>query len=540
MITNSEEIKDGIDILDVFEYYFKVERRGSNYFICCPFHTDKTPSLSINNQKGFWKCFSCGRGGDAISMLREYKGLTYSESLEKLAEISGIEVRYSKKEITVIDKLYALHKEIEEGSKISNHPYLDERGIDRETARNFNLGVVTKIKNYPKPLLEKSGLLSNSGYFLFKNCLIFPIKTLRGKTIAFSGRSLDNNQAKYKNSSNSLIYTKSKHLFGLYQAKSYIQKQGFVYLVEGNFDVLRLHQIKIRNVCAVLGTALTSEQINLLKKLTKKVCIIYDGDLAGVKATIKAGFALISSNIKVLVVPLPFKKDPDEFFKSLCHFKDYVKKHKIDLFSYIFKLNKFKTMDSFQKISFIETILLGISEVTGARKQYLLEEISKLSKLSPEDLSKQVQQNVKNYETKQVQVENKAEHKALSILMLLKTRPDFLKKFDFSIFKDKNIGLVYKKALSSEFDIRLFINETLSDKVVTSIQKYYQNLLTADLEKEYEDMLKEILVGLKKACIKNEISKNKEKLVGSTGNANSIMTALNELSKQLIEVEEMI
>lgn len=326
-----DEIIRQTDIVDLISQYVQLKKVGKNYRALCPFHSERTPSFYVSPDKGIYYCFGCKKGGNAISFLMEYEHLDFPDALKKLAKNAGIEIDTRKnlkyKELYEVNELAAefysliLTKEI--GRRGQN--YLKERRIEMERVREFHLGyapptggLVTFIRQKGIGLdrLNQAGLLSQERE-LFHDRIIFPIFNLSGRIIGFGGRGIDDYaQPKYLNSPETPIFKKGEILYGLFQAKESIRARSSAIIVEGYFDILSLYSQGIKNTCAPLGTALTENQINLISRFAKKVDLLFDSDVSGVKATLRSIGMLINAQIDVYVPLLPEGYDPDKFIKE--------------------------------------------------------------------------------------------------------------------------------------------------------------------------------------------------------------------------------
>ena len=329
-------------IEEVVGQYVSLKRSGSNLFGLCPFHGEKTASFSVSPDKGICYCFGCHKGGGVINFMMEIEGLSYPDAVRSLAKRAGLEVpedeqyqsRYRQQE-----RLWALHKEAARffhaqlyapvGREALNYAF--GRGMSRSILTTFGVGYAPdswdsmvkamRAKGYTDEELKESGLVTvsqkNGNLFdRFRDRLMFPIIDVRGNVIGFGGRIIKNDKdaAKYLNSPETLIFNKRKNLFGLNLAKK--SKQGFLILVEGNIDVVALHQYGFDNAIASLGTSLTDEQATLLSRYTEQIVLIYDGDEAGQRATRRAIPMLEKAGIQVKVLQIRDAKDPDEFLKK--------------------------------------------------------------------------------------------------------------------------------------------------------------------------------------------------------------------------------
>ncbi|HMU98794.1 MAG TPA: DNA primase [Chitinophagales bacterium] len=342
------KIIDTAQALDVVADFVTLKKSGSIYKGNCPFHQERTPSFVVNPNKNIFKCFGCGKGGDAIGFIMEYEKLSYPEALRYLAQKYNIEVEEthtqseeSKEEQSQIESLYiALNfaakfyqqqlTESEDGRNIALS-YCKERGFSNETITTFQIGYSpdsfdafykeAKSNAFNEDILLKAGLIKEKNekrYDFFRDRLMFPIWNVSGKVIAFGGRILKkiDNQPKYINTAETDVYHKSQILYGIFQAKSDIRKNDACFLVEGYTDVISLHQSGIKNVVASSGTALTKEQVFLIKRFTENIIILYDGDAAGIKAALRGLDIVLELGLNVKIVLLPDGEDPDSFVKQ--------------------------------------------------------------------------------------------------------------------------------------------------------------------------------------------------------------------------------
>lgn len=310
------EILDAVRIEEVVEEFLTLRRRGANWVGLCPFHAERTPSFNVNPARNIFKCFGCGKGGDAVTFLMEHEGFTYPEALRWLArkyrigiqEIERTPEQWAQQQqaesLYLVNDFAARHFQqqmfdTDEGKSVALN-YFRQRGLNEETMRTFGLGyapdqrdlLVQKAKQacYDIALLKRVGLVSTDGTRdFFRARVIFPIYAMSGKIAAFAGRTLssDKKLPKYINSPESEIYLKGKTLYGIYQAKKAIRKKNECLLVEGYMDVISLHQAGIENVVASSGTSLTEGQLQLIRRNTQNLTILYDGDPAGVRAALR-------------------------------------------------------------------------------------------------------------------------------------------------------------------------------------------------------------------------------------------------------------
>ena len=345
-----DRIYAAADIVDVVSDYVTLKRKGVNYQACCPFHNEKTPSFVVSPSKGVFKCFGCGKGGNAVTFVMEHESVTYPEALKIVAKKYGIEVR--EKEMTEEDirrndnreSMFTLNSwaadyfaeylhQSDEGMSIGMTYFRRTRGFSDATIKKFGLGFCpTKgdkmtqdalSAGYKEEFLLSTGLSikrESDGrvYDRFRERVMFPVHNISGRIVAFGGRTLrtDKSVAKYQNSPESEIYSKKNELYGLYFAKKAIQQQDFAIMVEGYTDVISMHQAGVENVVASSGTSLTTEQIRLLGRFTKNITVIYDGDSAGIHASLRGIDMILKEGMNVRVVLLPEPEDPDSFARS--------------------------------------------------------------------------------------------------------------------------------------------------------------------------------------------------------------------------------
>lgn len=342
-----DRILDTAQIVDVIQDFIPLRKYGTNYKGLCPFHHEKTPSFSVSPAKGIYKCFGCGKAGNSLNFVMEHENLSFVEGLKYLAKKYHIEIDFkeetdedreqrNKQESLLIVSNYAgeyFHHNLlqTEKGKAIGLSYFKERGIRDDSITKFQLGYSPEqrdalaqealAKGYKKEFLVETGLLVDTEHGLidrFRGRVMFPIHNLSGRIIAFGGRTLlsDKKIAKYLNSPESEIYSKSKVLYGIFQAKREIIKQDKVFLVEGYTDVISMHQAGIENVVASSGTSLTVDQIRLMKRFTENVTVLYDGDFAGIKASLRGIDLILQEGMNVRVVLFPDGEDPDSYSRA--------------------------------------------------------------------------------------------------------------------------------------------------------------------------------------------------------------------------------
>ncbi len=342
----SEELRNQADILKIVGDYVSLKKKGNNYWACCPFHNEKTPSFSVNPSKGLFKCFGCGKGGDAVTFVMEIEGAPFPEAVKTVAEKCGIAVpvvaddqrNYEERDRQRADllQLNAWATEFFEQNLTETAEgrrglaYLEGRGITEATRKQFRLGYAPnswdamssflRSRGASTAQIERSGLvtLKEAGGFYdrFRGRLMFPICDTQSRVVAFGGRIIGEGEPKYLNSPETSVYTKGQHLFGLSYSRDSIRNKDFAILVEGYLDFLIPFQEGVRNLVASLGTALTDNQVRLLGRYTRKIVVNFDPDSAGVAATKRSLELLLGEGFKVNVLTLPDNLDPDEFIRA--------------------------------------------------------------------------------------------------------------------------------------------------------------------------------------------------------------------------------
>jgi len=336
-----ESIKQQNDIVDIISEDVRLKKSGRNYMGLCPFHNDKSPSFSVSSEKQIYKCFSCGEAGNVLTFIMKYKKLTFVEAAKYLADKANIPLEMHNQENSKVSRkkelLYKINVEAAryyfanlQNNKTAKEYFL-KRGIKEETIKRFGLGYshdswhgvmnYLRTKGYRNDLLLEAGLVSQNEktgnvYDKFRNRVMFPVFDVRGKVIGFGGRVLDDSKPKYLNSPETMIFQKGINLYGLNFAIKNRLQEDYIIIVEGYMDLIALHQYGITNTAASLGTALTTNQVRLLKRYVNKVIISYDADLAGQTATLRGLEILRSAGLDVKVLTVPEGKDPDEFVRN--------------------------------------------------------------------------------------------------------------------------------------------------------------------------------------------------------------------------------
>lgn len=404
-----DKIYDAIQITDVVGDFVSLKRRGVNYLGHCPFHNEKTPSFTVSASKGIYKCFGCGKGGNGVTFIMEHENLSYYDALRYLAKkynISIVEKELSPEEAAQRTEREALLVVTDFAAKffrktLNNHQegiavgkaYFRERGIRDDMIEKFQLGFSPTQRDallneaqrsgYQLEHLIKAGLVAekdNYRYDKFAGRVMFPILSISGQVIAFGGRTLrtDKSVAKYLNSPESEIYHKSNVLYGLFQAKKAIEQQDKCFMTEGYTDVISMHQVGIENVVASSGTSLTINQIRLINRFTNNLTVLYDGDMAGIKAALRGIDLILEQGMNVRVLLLPDGEDPDSFSKkhSASEVLDFIAKNESDfvLFKTKLLLDEAKN-DPIKRATLIADIISSVAIIPNniVRSEYIKE-----------------------------------------------------------------------------------------------------------------------------------------------------------------------
>ncbi len=594
-----EEIKSRTDIVKVISDYIKVQQSGANYKGLCPFHGEKTPSFYINTSKQIYKCFGCGEGGDVINFVMKIENLEFMDAVKLLAKDCGIEINtnmdeQSKIRMEKIKRFQDINTEAARyyfsnliKEKNYGYEYLRRRGLDDKTIKKFGLGYAPKAwsnlmdylisKGYEKDTLVECGLVTykkdgNKYYDRFINRVIFPIFDYRGNVIGFGGRVLDDSLPKYLNSPDTLAFNKKYNLYGLNFARKNISDRTII-LVEGYMDLISLYQYGVRNVCATLGTALTLEQGNLLKRYVDTVIISYDSDDAGVKATLRAIDILVSVGINVKVLNLKDVKDPDEFIRKY-GFNEYKNSIENSIHYIRYKITKCKKNYDLSKD---EERLKFTKEATNIIKtlkspvdiDYYINFLSSESNISIESLKKEVYG--KNYNPKYNEnykkdkyfkrdenaykkpkiINNGNEVIEKTLIKILLENKEIRKSSilkldenDFILKEDKEIlNFIIKNEELDKITIDKMKSLNLSEKYIKDLE----NLNLENIEIYDSKSIEEIIKKVKRNKLQNdidnllkkqmELEKNK---ANENSNAKEVDVQVMEIAIKIVELRRML
>ncbi len=405
------DIMNRLDIVDIVSETVKLTRKGNRYWGLCPFHEEKTSSFSVTPDKNLFYCFGCHSGGNIFTYIMKRDGVEFGEAVQMLANRAGVQLTVSSKKqkadqirnnIVEINQAAAqfFNQVLLSGQQQLASDYIERRGINLKTIEEFKIGYAVDgwntlqeyllKKGYPEQYLKMSGLIKRSStdryYDLFRNRIIFPISQYNGEIVGFGGRVIDQGMPKYLNTPETELYSKRKNLYGLYQARDAVRKENEVLLVEGYMDCIKIHQNGMKNCVASLGTAFTREQAVLLRRYAQKVIILYDGDEAGQRETMRAIDILQEQELNVEVITLPGSTDPDEYLGLYGkeEFLHYIQNNKVTCLE--FKINRYinqeKEMNLEAQKKVIDAVKKDINYLTSEiEKDYYIKQLAKKLRL---------------------------------------------------------------------------------------------------------------------------------------------------------------
>lgn len=417
-----QAVFEAAKIEEVVGEVVQLRRRGINWVGLCPFHREKTPSFTVTPNKNIFKCFGCGEGGNAVHFVMKHDNLSYPEAIRHLAKRYHIAIEEDqtneerREQLQLADSLYVVcdfaqkyfrHQltETDYGRSVGLG-YFKERGLNQATIEKFGLGFANGQaddlshaalkRGYDLDILQKAGLTSQNRHDFFRNRVMFPIHNVSGKVIGFGGRILTNDkkQPKYINTPETEIYVKNKSLYGIFFARKAISQNDECFLVEGYTDVLALHQAGIENVVASSGTSLTPGQIQLVKRYTANITVLYDGDAAGIRAALRGTDMLLAEDVNVRVVLLPEPEDPDSYLRKVggAAFKDYIRLNAKDFV--LFKtgfLSQETQDDPMKRAELVGEMVATIARVPDVLKRAVyIKDCARVMQLSEELLHQEV------------------------------------------------------------------------------------------------------------------------------------------------------
>jgi DNA primase len=534
--------------VDVVSHYLTLRKQGQNYVGLCPFHQEKTPSFVVSPSKQLFHCFGCGAGGDVFGFVMKTDSLSFPEAVRVLGERAGISIAPSSpvedpEETSSKELLLEIHQQTVAyyHDLLLNHPgaraarvYLQKRGVQADTVKNFMLGYALPLwdgllkhlqgHGWTPDQIEKAGLaiLRQDGaghYDRFRDRLLFPIRNLRGKVIAFGGRILPSSHAeggpeaalpKYMNSPETALYTKGQHLFALDKARGAASQAGSVVIVEGYLDALAAHQAGIQNVVATLGTALTPEHLHLIRRFTRKVILVFDPDLAGVRAALRTVDLFISSGVHAQVAMLPEGEDPDSFIQKhgAVAFKELLSRP-VGLLDFalqqmVAKASK-KTIE--EKLRIIEEVLPVLAKIQNhVERSHYLKWVADELGVHERDLGQELVHHVKK--SKKVPKQEPIftpkgpqfpveEEMVVKLLLQGKVKPNALQgRVQPADFTDPRLGQLFSLILETaqsrgEAPIRELLLATQQDTAMNQLVSAWslQELTCEDYEKTVQDCL---------------------------------------------------
>lgn len=553
VLTNNEitEIRNSVDIVDVISEYIPLTKKGKNFFCVCPFHEDNAPSMSVSREKQIYKCFGCGASGNVITFLMDYDHMNFKEALVHLANKSGIilskNITYSEKKdinsnfyeiYNLSTKFYQNNINTEVGKKARD--YLNNRGIDEEIIKEFQIGLalnkkdnLTKLllnKGYRKEDLIKLGLTNDNDSTLndvFINRIMFPLWDVSGKVIGYSGRIYNNDDmAKYINTKETPIFKKGMNLYNYHRAKIEARNNNSLIIMEGFMDVIRCYGVGIKNVIALMGTSITKEQINLIKRLSTNIILCLDGDEAGNQATLICGNELLKVNINPKVIRLNKGLDPDDYIRKYGKEKFELEIENAKSFM-DFKLEYYKKGKNFNNnydiSKYINEILKEISLIDDAiKKDLIINKLNKEFNIDIETLKKELAKYSKNKTTNKIEINkpkinrlNKYEKAEQRLLYYMLKSKEIINLYELNVsymptslcrILANEIIYYYKKEgniNTADFITYLGDNKELIELV--------GNIETLDLKENYSlDEINDYINVLKEFNINNEINRLKD------------------------------
>lgn len=561
MSSTIEQIKNKLSIAEVIGSYLKLEKAGSNFKSNCPFHNEKTPSFFVSPSRDSYYCFGCGRKGDILNFVQEFEGVDFMGSLKILADKAGVEIKDINPELR--DKKQKLLDVLEETTKFFEGnleknkealKYLKDRGIKKETIKNFRLGfalddwrtLLTHLtkKGFKEEDIEKAGLIKKSKgktYDRFRSRIIFPMADPSGRIVAFSGRIFgqeDDKMAKYLNSPETSVFNKSNILYGYDKAKMEMRRKDFCVLVEGHIDLVMAHQLGYRNAVGLSGTALTEGHLEKIMRLTKKVVMAFDSDSAGFRASRRGARIALSHGIDLKIASIPEGQDPaDLIFKDPEEWKKVIRESKHIIDFYLLKLlaedyDKRKLAMEIREeiLPFVVMVenkidqalfVKKLSEVMELPQEAILEELEKIEVANDEPLPKE----------KKEEFFGRRENIVRRIMGILIWQEDV---------KDSQINIEKRK--------KDFIDIVGQEDIFDSLTKEEKEGAVFEADISYEgssklnEELDELLLSLKSDYIKEEFTKNMKKLKEAESKKDSalsmkILEKCQDLSKELVELK---
>jgi len=523
-----EDIKSKIDIVDFISGHVQLKKAGQNWKGLCPFHSEKTPSFTVNQAKQIFHCFGCGVGGDVISFAMKSENLSFNEALTMLAKKAGIPFVMGKIDQKTVQKSEQIRSALSEaanffvnklaGSKTAKE-YLEERGINKESLEMFRLGyapagwdnLLKHLRNsgFTDQTIKDAGLAvagTKGLYDMFRERMIFPIMSINSNVVAFGARALDNSLPKYINSPETPVFNKSATLFGLDKAKEAIIKQNNVLLVEGYMDVIICYQYGFKNVVAPLGTSLTAGHLQKLRTLTNNTTLIFDGDAAGIAAARRALSLICQNGFQAKILLLPEKEDPDSYLRK--HggpsFGTLIENSK-SIIDFIFSISGSAKTDTIREVLTLiaelkdilvaDEMLTELTNKTRVHESTIRQEFKNISSRRS-GISIEKRDNPSQPDRSGIPSGNPEEYLLLSAVVAFPEKTDYLlSHLDLNDIKDKIVVSIFNKlsALTGEKDPAYLLDTADEDerKMITRLS-VDPGFDPAHIDKNIEDCLKRI------------------------------------------------
>ena len=576
-----ERIRNTADIYDVVAQYVDLKKRGRNFFGLCPFHSEKTPSFSVAPDKQIYHCFGCGAGGNVFSFIVEHEKISFIEAVQQLGQKYGIEVDYqsgpSNKIFSFLYEAHDIAVKLYHNTLFSEKgkaalDYLHNRGLNDDTIKTYQIGFAPDswdtLSNTVKPSSFKDAVYEKTGLFIktdrgwrdrFRSRIMFPIYHQSGKAIAFGGRIFNSDDpAKYLNSPETPLYRKSEVFYGLHKTRDSIRKFSTAILVEGYTDFLQLVQLGIPNVVALSGTALGINHANQIRKFASKVYLAYDGDDAGVNATLRAGYVLFQAGVEPLVIPMPNDKDPDDWVREegVSAFQEAMGSS-MSLLLFHLQKKDVKNLSATERSRIVKEILKEISLINdGIIRDDLLKSLSQELQLDEVEVfrlfnsqtrMKRVRADSEQSNTKDQPFTNTMQKAQLEIIRAIafnfdEVYPSMKNIIDFQIFDEpilQKIGLLLIEDKKSK-DLSAIIDqfENMDEKRLVS-----EILFDEVSSDDPQLIIKECFSTIKKKLIKDQIKQVRIKireLESSGKDTKEIIIQVTDLQKSLQALTENI
>jgi len=557
--------------VDVISQYLNLKRSGNNFKALCPFHNEKTPSFVVSPQKQIYHCFGCGAGGDVIKFISEIEGLSYYEAALKIAKENNIHIDFKTEskintlyEITdFVTKLY--HKNIKDNfNKNEVKEFIKKRNITDEILEKFSLGYAPDSYNFilsrlrkeqvDLELCEKIGIIKKKTdyYDAFRNRIIFPIKNVSGDVIAFGGRILDDSLPKYLNSPESEIYLKRKNLYGIFENREYIRKEGEVIVVEGYMDLIALWSSGIKNCVATLGTAFTNQQLNLLKRFVKNIIFLYDGDKAGIKAAVKGAVISVNEDFNPKLIYLPEGEDPDDFInkRGVENFLK-LKKDAHDFISFIKNVifQKIDLKNFENKIKLIERLKNIYGDIDNpVYREHFIKGIADILEVEYREIKKYFTKYQSNSRLKQAISEHNSEKRKKNIeetfVSFLLNNHEFVNEVDTVFFENENLKQLIEYMKQGN-DFNTVIN---SERFDSDFVNYIRGLALGSFSEQsdidsqavFKDYYKRLKERYFKSKLKTITNKIKELESGSDYSDSELVSLIKSRESILKEVKKIL